>query len=66
MEQLIDFLIMALRDSELKYNVVEKQVYALVKTLKDFRVYILHSHVIAYVPNSIVKGILSQPDPDGS
>jgi hypothetical protein len=27
--------------------------------------YILHSHVIAYVPNNSVKDILTQPDPEG-
>ena len=43
---------------------MEKQTYALVKALKDFRVYIFHSHIIAYVPNIVVKDILSQ-DPDG-
>ena len=43
---------------------MEKQAYALIKALKDFRVYILHSHTIAYVPNIAVKDILSQ-DPDG-
>ena len=43
---------------------MEKQAYALVKALKDFRVYILHSHIIAYVPNIVVKYILSQ-DLDG-
>ena len=37
----------------------------MVKTLKDFRVYVLHSHVIAYVPNLVVKYILTQPNPDG-
>ena len=36
----------------------------MVKALKDFRVYILHSHIIAYVSNIVVKDILSQ-DPDG-
>ena len=36
----------------------------MVKALKDFRVYILHSHIISYVPNIVVKDILSQ-DPDG-
>jgi hypothetical protein len=33
--------------------------------LKEFIVYILHSHNIAYVPNSYVKDILTQPDPKG-
>ena len=43
---------------------MEKQAYALVKALKYFRVYILHSHIIAYVPKIVVKYILSQ-DSDG-
>ena len=44
---------------------MEKQAYALVKALKDFRVYILHSHIITHVPTTAVKGILTQPDPEG-
>ena len=43
---------------------MEKKACALVKALKDFRVYILHSHIIAFVPHSVVKDILIQ-DPDG-
>lgn len=37
----------------------------MVEAIKDFRVYILYSHVIAYVPNSVAKDILTQDDPDG-
>ena len=37
----------------------------MVKAIKDFRIYILHSHVIAFVPNAVVKDILTQFDPDG-
>ena len=59
-EQPISFFSKAPRDAPLKYNIMEKQAYALVKALKDFRVYILHSHTIAYVPNIVVKYILSQ------
>jgi hypothetical protein len=44
---------------------MEKQAYAMVKELKDFRTYVLHSKIIAYVPNSSVKDILVQPDSDG-
>jgi hypothetical protein len=44
---------------------MEKQAYALVKSLKDFRVYVLHSKIIAYVPSASVKDILIQPDIDG-
>ena len=35
------------------------------KALKDFRVYILHSHIIAYVPNATVKDVLVQEEPEG-
>ena len=44
---------------------MEKQAYALVKALKAFRVYVLHSKVTAYVPSASVKDILVQPDIDG-
>jgi hypothetical protein len=44
---------------------MEKQAYALVKDLKAFRVYVLHSKIIAYVPSASVKDILIQPDIDG-
>jgi hypothetical protein len=44
---------------------MEKHAYALVKALKEFRIYILHSHTIAYVPSSYVKEILTQLDPEG-
>ena len=54
-----------LRDVELKYNVIEKYAYALVKAMKSFRVYILHSKIIAYVPNIAVKDVLMQPDMEG-
>eukprot|EP00253_Pinus_taeda_P029274 PITA_29274 len=43
----------------------EKQAYALVKAIKDFKIYILYSHVIAYVPNSVVKDILTQEGLEG-
>ena len=43
---------------------MEKQALALIKTLKDLWVYILHSHIIAFVPHTVVKEILNQ-DPDG-
>jgi hypothetical protein len=36
-----------------------------VKSLKAFRVYLLHSKVTAYVPSASVKDILVQPDIDG-
>jgi len=54
-----------LRDVLLKYDIMEKQSFALVKALKDFRVYFFHSHVVAYVPSAAVKNSLTQSDPDG-
>ena len=59
------FFSKVLRDGELKYDIMEKQAHALVKSLKYFRVYVLHSHIIAYVPSNVVKSILMQRDPEG-
>ena len=63
-ERPIAFFSRAIRDATLKYNIIEKQALALVKELKDFRVYILHSHILAYVPNTVVKDVLVQTDPE--
>jgi ribonuclease HI len=64
-EQPIAFFSKSLRDAELKYNIMEKQAYAMVKALKAFRTYVLHSKIIAYVPTNAVKDILVQADSDG-
>jgi hypothetical protein len=64
-EQPIAFFSKALRDAALNYKIMEKQAFALVKAIKYFRVYILHSHTIAYVLNAVVKDILTQDNPDG-
>ena len=64
-EKPIAFFSKALRDAPLKYQIMEMKAYALVKAIKDFRVYILYSHVIAYVPNVVVKDILNQNGPNG-
>ena len=52
-------------DVELKYDIIEKQAYALIQALKSFRVYVLHSPITAYVPNSAVKIVLTQPNTNG-
>ena len=52
-------------DAEIKYNVLEKQAYALVKSLKEFRMYVLQSHITAFVPTAAVKDILIQGDSEG-
>jgi hypothetical protein len=64
-EQPISFFSKALRDAKIMYEIMEKQAYALVKALKSFRVYVLHSKVTAYVPSTSVKDILIQPNVDG-
>eukprot|EP00253_Pinus_taeda_P034355 PITA_34355 len=64
-EKPIAFFSRALRDAPLKYQIMEKQAYALVKAIKDFKIYILYSHVIAYVPNAVVKDILTQEGLEG-
>jgi hypothetical protein len=64
-EQPISFFSKTLANAELKYNILEKQAYALVKAIKDFRIYVLHSHIVAYVPSAVIKDILTQADPDG-
>ena len=48
-EQPITLFSKDLRDARLKYNYMEKQALTLVKAIEDFRVYILYSHIIAYV-----------------
>jgi hypothetical protein len=65
LEKPIAFFSRTLRDAELKYDIMDKQAYTLVKSLKSFRVYFFHSRVISYVPSAVVKEILIQPDIDG-
>ena len=65
LEQPIAFFSKTLKDSELKYSILEKQPYSLVKDLKFFRIYVFLSKVISYVPNAAVKDVLTQPDSEG-
>ena len=44
---------------------MEKLAYACVKALKEFRIYILHSHSTVYVPSATIKDILTQAELDG-
>jgi hypothetical protein len=64
-EHPIFFFSKSIRDAKLRYNILEKQAYVMVKALKSFRTYVLHSRIIAYVPTSSVKDILVQSDSDG-
>jgi hypothetical protein len=59
-ENPIAYMSRALQNEELKYPMVEKHAYALVKSLKNFRFFIGYSKAIGYVPNSTVKDVLSQ------
>jgi len=61
----IAFSSKSLRDVELKNDILEKQASVMVKALKAFRTYVLHSRIIAYIPTNTVKDILIQPDSDG-
>jgi hypothetical protein len=62
----VAFFSKSLRDVELRYDPIEKQAYSLIKSLKDFIVYIFHARVVAYVPSAFVKDVLTQPDIDGN
>lgn len=64
-EQPISFFSRTIRDTALHYDIIEKQVLALIKALKDFRVDIMHSHTIAYVPNVAIKDVLMKTDLEG-
>lgn len=64
-EQPIAFFNHTIRDVALRYNIIEKKALDLVKDLKDFRVYILHTHTISYVPTTAVKEILVQTNIEG-
>lgn len=64
-EKPIDFFIRTIRYAAFRYNIIEKEALALIKALKDFQIYILHSHTIAYVPNMVVKDVLIQTNSEG-
>ncbi|KAH9292066.1 hypothetical protein KI387_042748, partial [Taxus chinensis] len=59
-ERPIAFFSKALQGAELKYTIMEKQAFSLVKETKVFRPYILSSKVFSYVPHTMVKDILSE------
>lgn len=63
--QPIAFFSKVMRDVELKYDIIGKYAYALIQSLKPFRMYILHLSIISYVPNSVVKTVLTPLDNHG-
>jgi hypothetical protein len=56
------FMSKVLRDSGINYSIIEKQAYALVKSLKHFRNYVGYNKIKAYDPYLAVKDVLSQQD----
>jgi hypothetical protein len=61
-EHPVAFMSKVLRDFELNYTITEKQAYALVKSFKHFRNYIVYNKIKAYVPYPAIKDVLSQQD----
>lgn len=64
-EQPISFFSQVLRDVEMKYNILEKQSYGLVKALNEFRMYVLQLEITTFVPMTTFKDILVQGDKEG-
>ena len=64
-EKPITFLSESLKDYQSHYTPVEKQAFALIKAIEDFKPYIIHTHTIAYVPLALVKAMLGQAEPSG-
>ena len=54
-EQLIEFFSKSLQAIELKYDINEKQAYALVMVVMEFRCYLMGATVIAFVPSVAMK-----------
>jgi len=54
-----------MRDVELRYDIIEKQDYALLQALQSFRTYVLHSHISTYIYNHAIKIVLTQLNTDG-
>lgn len=58
----ISFMSVPLKKHELNYPLVEKHAYAVVKVVKSFRFYILHSHSIFFIPTFAIKDVLTQQE----
>ena len=64
-EHLIAFFRKSMQVVELKYDINEKQAYALVKGVKAFKYYLIGATIIAFVPTIIVKDIFTQQEVSG-
>ncbi|KAH9323750.1 hypothetical protein KI387_018389, partial [Taxus chinensis] len=58
----IAFMSYILKDHELKYTMMEKHAFAVVKAVKQFRFYILNSHSMVLVPDTTINSILTQQE----
>ncbi|XP_059067618.1 uncharacterized protein LOC131858403 [Cryptomeria japonica] len=65
-EQPITYFSKSLSPTKIKYEINEKKAYALVKTAKHFRSYLVRAKVIAYVPNAAYKGTLVKANTEGN
>ncbi|KAH9320394.1 hypothetical protein KI387_044494, partial [Taxus chinensis] len=54
----ISFMRYVLKAHELKYTIMEKHAFAVVKDIKQFHFYILNFHSIMFVPDTTIKSIL--------
>ena len=52
-----------LQDAEMKYLAIDKQAFAVFKTVKHFRPYLLRSHTKIIVSHSAVRELLIQKEP---
>lgn len=57
----ISFMSKGLHDYELRYSPLEKQAFALVRTISYFKSYILNNPIKSYVPHPPIKIMLGQP-----
>lgn len=64
-EQPIAFFSKSLQAVELKYDITEKQAYALVKEVKSFRSYLMSAVAVSFVPSAAIKDIFSQQEISG-
>lgn len=58
----ISFMSVLLKNHELKYSLIEKHAFSVVKEVKHFGYYILHFHSMVFVSNTTVKSILTQQE----
>jgi hypothetical protein len=56
----VSFMSTSLQGAELNYPTIEKHAYALYKSVKHFRSYILKNHTKVIVPNPTVRSLFTQ------